>query len=167
MKVVFETERLILREFIMDDAIEFYSLNQDTEVIKYTGDKPFESLSKAQEFIRAYNHYQIYGYGRWAVILKQKMTFIGWCGLKHNEESIIDIGFRFFRNQWNYGYATEAAKACINFGFTELNLDQIVGRVHSENKASIRVLEKLNMQFWKYGNFEGVENAKYYQIFNK
>jgi len=161
---VFETQRLILREFDIRDAQSFYDLNKDIEVIKYTGDKAFESLASAKSFLEAYDHFQLHGFGRWAVVRKADEKFIGWCGLKLNEEEYIDIGFRFFRNEWNKGYATESAIATLNYGFNILNLPEIIGRVAKDNTASVSVLEKLGLTFWKKGLCHGLEDSLYYRI---
>ena len=98
------------------------------------------------------------------MIKKASESFIGWCGLKLNEQNLIDIGFRFFRREWNKGYATEAAKACLEYGFKELNLKEIIGRVAQENNGSIKVLEKLSMEYWKNDSCKGIENSLYYKI---
>ncbi|MCY1635254.1 GNAT family N-acetyltransferase [Marinifilum sp. D737] len=164
MKVVLETERLFLREFILEDAQSMFDLNSDPEVIKYTGDPPFESVEQAKAFLQNYDDYKKNGFGRWAMISKADNEFIGWCGLKLNEEKFIDLGFRVFRKHWNKGYASEAAKACLTYGFQTLGFDEIIGRVLSENKASIKVLEKLGMRYWKNDTCHGFENARYYRI---
>ncbi|WP_321297437.1 GNAT family N-acetyltransferase [Marinifilum fragile] len=119
MKVVLETERLRLREFTPKDAQSMFDLNADPEVIKYTGDLPFESVEQAKAFLQNYNDYKKNGFGRWAMITKVENEFIGWCGLKLNEEELIDLGFRVFRNHWNKGYASETAKACVQFAHTK------------------------------------------------
>ena len=153
MKTVLETERCYLRELIVDDAQSFYDLNADPEVVKYTGDKPFVNLAEAKSFLENYNQYQLYGYGRWAVIEKQNGKFLGWCGLKYMPDiDEIDLGYRFFRKYWNYGYATETAKACIEHGFNQLNMSKIVGRSMEANEGSVKVLEKVGMEF--VGKFE-------------
>ena len=85
MKIL-ETERLYLREMETDDAENAYRLNLDWENIKYTGDKPFESIQEAKEFLLNYSHYKNYGFGRWAVIEKYSNEFLGWCGLKYTPE---------------------------------------------------------------------------------
>lgn len=144
------TRRLILREFQKKDAAELYALNSDPQVLRHTGDPPFDSLADAERFLEKYNDYQKWGYGRWAVIDKENQAWLGWCGLKHDlvlDET--DIGFRFFRKFWNNGYATEAARICLDFGFSSLGLPCIVGRASRENKASVRVLQKLGLTYWK------------------
>jgi ribosomal-protein-alanine N-acetyltransferase len=155
MKKILQTNRLYLRELTVDDAENFYLLNSDADVIKYTGDKPFESIEKARQFLENYKPYQEFGYGRWAVIDKTNEAFLGWCGLKFSSElQETDIGFRFFKKYWNQGFATESAKACIHFGFENLNLTKIVGRAMQENTASVKVLEKTGMQFVDIIDFE-------------
>ncbi|WP_297797165.1 GNAT family N-acetyltransferase [uncultured Eudoraea sp.] len=163
-KYITETPRLLLREFIPDDAENIWELNSDPEVMKYTGDPPFESVKMAREFLLNYQDYDNNGFGRWAVITKASHSFIGWCGLKLNEQNLVDIGFRFFRREWNKGYATEAASACLEYGFVELNLTEIIGRVARQNAASIKVLEKLSMDYWKKDNCKGIEDSLYYRL---
>ena len=75
MKIILETERLLLREFSPEDGFHFYHLNNDPEVIKYTGNNAFETLEEANDFIINYPDYQRYGFGRWAVILKETDEF--------------------------------------------------------------------------------------------
>lgn len=160
-----DTERLKLREFQPDDALCFYNLNQDEEVMRYTGDVAFESVDAAREFIAQYDHYAKHGYGRWSVILKTSGRCIGWCGLKwHPEEGYVDLGYRLERNVWGNGLATEAARVCIDYGFNRLNFDEIIGRTAKANLASIKVLQKVGMSYWKDAPCEGIENSVFYKI---
>lgn len=164
MDTLIETERLVLRRFRELDARSLFELNDDPEVLRYTGDVPFDSVSEAAAFLKKYTAYDRYGYGRWAVILKEPNVFIGWCGLKYHKKGFTDLGFRFLREYWNHGYATEAARACLEFGFNNLQLREIIGRAAIRNLASIRVLEKLGMSFWKYDACEGIPEAAYYRL---
>ncbi len=150
MKIILETNRLYLREFIASDGFHFYHLNNDEDVIKYTGNKAFKSLEEAMIFIKNYSDYKRNGYGRWAVCLKDTNEFLGWCGLKFEEDKAeIDLGYRFYKKYWGKGFATESAKACVNYGFSKLNMNEIVGRATIENKTSIEVLKKCNFKFEK------------------
>jgi ribosomal-protein-alanine N-acetyltransferase len=150
-----ETERTFLRNLTPADATDFFNLNQDPEVLKYTGDLPFESIETAKLFLEQYDQYKKYGVGRLAVIHKQSNQFIGWCGLRfapshHN----YDIGFRFFREHWNQGYATETANACLDFAFTKRKLERVIGRTVLDNIASIVVLQKIGFQFKEHVLFD-------------
>lgn len=163
MKIL-ETNRLILREFENEDAEFLFQLNANSNVLKYTGDEPFASINEAKIFIKNYDHYQKFGMGRWTVIEKDTNSPIGWCGLKNHNNEFIDLGFRFLEDYWNKGFATESAKACIDFGFNQLNLDEIVGRTMPQNFGSKRVLEKIGMQFSHKENVDGLHEALIYKI---
>lgn len=150
-----ETERLLLRQFILEDAPDFYDLNVDPEVTKYTGDGAFEHVEAAANFIRNYHPYTTEGMGRWAVIRKSDSAYLGWCGLRFVPElGEVDLGYRFFKKYWGQGYATEASKACLDYGFNHLNLKTIVARAMQANIGSVRVMEKLGMQFEREEVFE-------------
>ncbi|MCB0636656.1 MAG: GNAT family N-acetyltransferase [Lewinella sp.] len=155
-RLILETPRLVLREFLPTDAPFFYEMNLDPEVIRYTGDRPFTSTAEAEDFIRAYDQYKVNGYGRWSVMEKITGNYLGFCGLKfHPDTHETDLGYRLMRRYWGHGMATEASRACLAYGFKELGLTSIVGRVRQDNSASIRVLEKNGMRFWRHFDFEG------------
>ncbi len=162
--MIAETHRLILRELLPKDAEHFYELNNDPDVLKYTGDKAFESVEEANAFLVNYSHSNENGYGRWAVIRKEDHAFLGWCGLRLNEEGYVDIGFRILKKYWGKGYATEAAQKSIELGFEKFVLREIIGRTANDNHGSFRVLEKIGMTFFKNGECDGIENASYFKI---
>ena len=148
MKIIIETDRFILREFLVKDAQEFYNMNLNEDVIKYTGDFPFKSVEEAEEFINNYDHYQKYGYGRWSIIEKGTNNYIGWSGLKMTESlNEIDLGFRIKKEYWNKGMAMETAKAVLDFAFAKLKITKVVARAMKDNTASIKVIKKLGMKF--------------------
>lgn len=160
--IILETERFFLREFEAADALSLYLLNSDEEVLRFTGDKPFESIQHASQFLEKYDHYRQHGFGRWAVIDKITGEFTGWCGLKYQEQQDeVDIGYRFFKRFWNEGYATETASACLVYGFEKLGIESIVGRAMKANPASIRVFEKVGMHFDHEFLFDGHEGLVY------
>ena len=164
MDVVAETQRLILRKLTLDDAESFYRLNGNPEVVRYTGNKAFDSIESARSFLGNYIDYESHGYGRWAVIHNEDGRFLGWCGLKWHQAGFVDLGYRFFQEEWGHGYATESAQASLDLGFGTFALDEIIGRVAPGNEASIRVLEKLGMTYWKKDICGGFERALYYRI---
>ena len=168
MKIITQTKRLYLREFSLDDAIHFYNMNLDEDVIKYTGDTAFSSEAEARTFLSNYKQYKLHNMGRWAVCDKNTNEFLGWCGLKYHPKSTIDttfveVGYRFYKTHWGKGYATESTKAAIHYGFNTLKLKTIYAHAHIENLASLKVLEKCGLQFIHQDNYDGMP-AKLYKI---
>lgn len=148
-----ETERLILRKLEKNDAERLFLLDQNEKVMKYLGVKAIDNIEETQkniEFIQ--KQYEENGIGRFAVIEKETGHLIGWSGLKlitepiNNKTGFFDLGYRFLPECWGKGYATESATAWLNFGFNEMNLNEIFAHAHSENKDSCRVLEKLGFK---------------------
>jgi len=165
MKTIIETERLLLREITLEDKEEMFRLYSNTEVHKYTGEPLMESMEEMVKAIELrISDYKKFGYGRWATFLKNGMQFVGWSGLAYLPEfDEIDIGYRFFPEYWGLGIATEAAKAILSYGFDHLQLNRIIAIAMHENKASIRVMEKIGMIFEKYAPYEiGSEDAMWY-----
>ena len=150
MKVILQTPRLILREYTEADAEDFLRLNSDPEVMRYVPDQPMKTIEEARGVLvsRPMVDYRERGFGRYACILKSSGEHIGFCGLKYLKEiDDIDLGFRFLPAHWGMGFATEAASACVDYGFEKLALNKILGFAEPENHASIRVLEKVGMKF--------------------
>lgn len=165
-QIIIETDRLYLREFISDDAIHFFKMNADPDVIQYTGDLPFDNLKSAQEFITNYDAYTKTGIGRWAVIRKSDQEFLGWCGLKyHTKERVVDIGYRFYKCYWGQGYATESAIATISYAFNTLKYPFLVAHAHIDNQASHSVIKKCHMHYVKDFDYDGLP-AKLYRLDN-
>jgi RimJ/RimL family protein N-acetyltransferase len=165
MNFITKTNRLYLRELTTEDAQHFFEMNNDEAVIKYTGDTPFNSLAAAKDFLKAYqSNYINYKMGRWAVCLNDTHEMIGWCGLKyHSEENLVDVGYRFYQKHWHKGYATEATKAAIHYGFDILKLDRIVAHVHKDNIGSHKVALKAGLHFVKDFIYDN-KPAKFYEI---
>ena len=148
MKVLFSTERLVFREFTIEDAPLILALNSNPAVTKYLHELPTNTIADAAAIIedRILPQYRLYDYGRWAVIRKEDDAFLGWCGLKYRpERDETDLGYRFMERDWGKGYATEAAKASLEKGFLDFHLSVITARAHIENLASIRVIENCSM----------------------
>jgi len=167
MNVVIETNRLLLRTFTTDDAGLVYELNKDPEVTRYTGD-PMADIEQARQVLEKtiIPQYVLYNYGRWAVHIKQGLAFIGWCGLKFRpERNEIDLGYRFIRSYWGNGYATEAAFACIQYGFEKLHLPRIFAGAEPGNTGSWRILEKCGMQYIGDELIDG-HMARTYELLN-
>jgi len=164
--LLIETDRLRLREFTIDDCQYVYELHSDHEVQKYTGEPVVTSLVEVEQGMkeRTFKDYNKHGFGRWAVFLKDTKEFIGWAGLKYLPEfDKVDLGYRFKRAFWGKGYATESSVAILEYGFNTLNLECIIAIAMVENKASIRVMEKVGMQFYKMAPYDkGGEDVVWY-----
>jgi len=149
MHIIFQTPRLILRQFTEADAPLILSLNSDPEIVKYVHEPTLQTEAQAQKILTDIILPQYKNnLGRWAIHTKDNMEFIGWCGLKHRPElDEIDLGYRLMQKAWGKGFATEAAQHTLNHGLNNLQLKLITGRAHIENLASIKVLEKIGMDF--------------------
>lgn len=149
MQIIFETPSLILRQFTEADAPLILSLNSDPEIVKYVHEPTLKTVEQAEKILQDIILPQYKNnLGRWAIHTKSDMNFIGWCGLKYRPElDEIDLGYRLIQKVWGKGFATEAAQHSLEHGFTKLNLKLITGRANIENIASIKVLEKIGMNF--------------------
>jgi RimJ/RimL family protein N-acetyltransferase len=168
LQIFAETERLILREILPEDAKGIFELDSDKEVHKFLGNNPINTLEKAQEIIQFIRQQYIdNGIGRWAVIEKKTGNFLGWAGLKlirepiNNHYNYYDLGYRFIRQYWGQGFASETAKASLEYGFGRLKLNEIFAIANCENLNSKRVLEKVGFKFTEVFDHEGVKHDWY------
>jgi RimJ/RimL family protein N-acetyltransferase len=144
------TERLILREFNQHDWPAVLAYQSDPRYLRYypwTGRTPKD----AQEFVQMFldqQHEQPRIKFQLAIILKPDRQLIGNCGIRLESPGAHqgDIGYELSPNHWGRGYATEAAGAILQFGFTQLNLHRIWSWCMAENRGSARVLGKLGMR---------------------
>lgn len=142
-----ETERLRLRLFTHDDLPVMFALNSDPEVIKYA-DTPASDMEEVRRRLEQgpLADYKKYGYGRFAVELKETGAIIGFCGIKYLPEiDLPEVGYRFLKEYWGRGIGTEAARVCVEFARDDLKVEKLVALIIPENAASIRVAEKLGM----------------------
>jgi ribosomal-protein-alanine N-acetyltransferase len=163
MKTILETEGLLLREFVLDDVEDFFGMVSDPDVTRYTGDaaKTVEDARKVLEE-RPLQVYRKHGYGRWATVYKPTGKVIGFAGLKYLDDvNEVDLGYRFFKEHWGKGLATEASRAVVGYGFDVLRLRRIIAIADIDNKASIRVLEKVGLRFEKFTTYRDHEVAWY------
>ena len=148
-QIFIETPRLILRQWQETDHEPYIQLNQDEEVAEF-----FPSVSTRDETLAQINrfilHIKRYNYGFFAVERKDNRQFIGFTGLSHPRfESYftpcVEIGWRLSKANWGQGFATEAAKACLEFGFDKLGLDEIYSFTSIYNVRSEQVMKKIGM----------------------
>jgi [ribosomal protein S5]-alanine N-acetyltransferase len=154
MKIFAETERLILREIVSDDAEAFFEMDADPEVHRFLGNNPVKTIEQTKEAIqRIRSQYDTFNIGRWAAIEKSSGRFVGWTGLKYITEpkngkvNFYDVGYRLNKKYWGKGYATESAKASLQYGFEQLGLKEIIGTAHVDNHASRKALLKCGLKY--------------------
>lgn len=145
--VILETERLFLREMTQDDFPSLCNILQDEETM-YAYEGAFTD-SEAQEWLdRQRARYQKWGFGLWAVILRDNGKMIGQCGLTMQpwkEEEVLEVGYLFERSHWHKGYATEAAMACKQYAFDVLQAKDVCSIVRDTNTASQHVAVRNGM----------------------
>jgi len=164
MSAIRETERLLLREFTLDDTEAFFLMNSDPEVLRYTGDPGVHDMDEARKVLveRPLADYQKYGYGRWACVDKATGEVIGFAGLKFLDDfQDIDLGYRFRPAWWGRGLATEACRPIVDYGFQTLGLPHILGLVQPEHARSIRVLTKLGFRDEGLVDYRGNTVSRY------
>jgi RimJ/RimL family protein N-acetyltransferase len=163
------TPRLVLRAFTAEDAEALHRLLSEEGVLRYFPATDPPSMDRVQQMIsRLLTHWQERGYGLWAVESQSSGQLLGRCGLQYvTELDGAEVDFILGKAFWGRGFATEAARASLQFGF-ELGLERVVGIAHVQNKASQRVLEKVGMtlveqrQFWGIGCYlYAIERAAY------
>ena len=164
MKVILETDRLLVREFVEGDAEAFFQLNSDPQVLRFVPDKKLESVDRARQLLLDHpiTDYRKYGFGRGACILKSTGEQIGFAGLKYLQElGEVDVAYRLMPPYWGLGLATEVARALVRLGFAKLGLKRIIGLAMPENIASVRVLEKTGLPYTETVTLWGSQFLKY------
>ncbi|MEN7548715.1 GNAT family N-acetyltransferase [Rapidithrix thailandica] len=167
------TERLILKQPEHDDIDHFFEIYSDPETNLFNPLGPVSDRKIAARILNAMiEHWEKYKFGAWKIMEKsQPDVVIGFGGLNYrlyNEELKLNLGFRFGKQAWGKGYATELARKAIAFGFNEFNKKAIYGLVRPKNAASINVLEKCGLTpVAELDDVPGEEKSLIYKIENK
>lgn len=145
-----ESPRLILRRWIESDRQPFFNMNSDASVMQFLPKLLSREESDAM-ISRAEAHFDKNGFGWWALELKETGEFIGFTGLtipsfETRFTPCVEVGWRLAKPFWHKGYATEAARTALEFGFSKLNLQEIVSFTVPANKPSIDVMERIGMK---------------------
>jgi len=164
-----ETERLILRRWHERDRARFAAMNADSQVMRYFV-QPLSGSESDALVDRFEARFEERGFGLWAVERRDDGVFLGFTGLAStaslgfvgSAESLLgpppipeaEIGWRFARFAWGQGYATEAARAALRFGFETAELPEIASFTSALNVASIRVMERIGLQRDPAGDFD-------------
>lgn len=161
----FATRRLYLRRFSKDDLDAYAQIMGDDEVGKWFPKGAGYSYEEAERSLESIlGHWRKHGFGIWAVTDKEEGSILGRCGLNSiTETSGVEVDFVIARRFWGKGYATEAARAALAFGFNILELDRIIGLAKPDNIASRRVIEKIGMRYVKNAEYWGITCA-YHEI---
>lgn len=150
MEIAIETARLLIRELQPTDVEGMFDLDSNPEVHQYLGKHPVQSREETLgviDFIR--QQYIDNGIGRWVMIDKETNDFIGWTGFKYvtdltnNHINYYDLGYRLRQKYWGKGIATEAAIACLEYGFNQLGFQEVFAMADCENDGSNKILAKL------------------------
>jgi ribosomal-protein-alanine N-acetyltransferase len=149
-KYQFESDRLGFRLWSNQDSVPFSKMNADSKVMKYF--PQVLNKEESDKFIeRIMTHFKDYGYGLWAVDIKETHEFIGFIGFytatfESNFTPCVEIGWRLDSKFWNKGYATEGAIKCLDYGFNILGLNDIYSFTSIINKPSINVMKKIGLK---------------------
>lgn len=157
------TARCVIRETVPEDAFAFAQIYQDPKITEYT--EPFCAEARTeQETIREYisKFYEFYGYGVWTVLLRETGEVIGRVGFEQPEAPA--LGYMIAGPRQGRGLATECCQAVLRVAGEELGFTQVQARIHRENAASLRVIEKLG--FVRCGS-EGEETLWRKKLFEK
>lgn len=146
--MILETERLYLREMTQNDYNALSKILQDKETM-YAYEGAFTDAETQEWLDRQIMRYKKYGFGLWAVCLKETDEMIGQCGITMQpwkDEEVLEVGYLFQRAYWHKGYASEAAIACKNYAFKILKADNVCSIIRDTNLASQNVAIRNGMK---------------------
>jgi len=145
-----ETARLLLRMFSRDDLDDLSRIYADADVMRYLLGHPLtrdETTGWLNYFLAGWEDY---GFGWWAVVLKESGELIGHCGLQFiHVTPEIEVTYGLAKAYWRMGLASEAARACLRYGFAQLKVDRIYALAEPGNIGSHRVMERVGMRYDK------------------
>jgi RimJ/RimL family protein N-acetyltransferase len=148
MKIILETNRLLLREFLESDYDDLSEILQNKDVM-YAYEHPFSNDEVKNWYDKQIERYNKNGYGLWAVIHKKTKYFLGQCGLtiqEINGKKYLEIGYLFKKEHWHNGYATESALGCKKYAFEKLKAERVYSIIRDNNIASQNVARRVGMK---------------------
>ena len=163
-----ETERLVLRAWTPDDVGAYARMLADREVTRHLGfglrhrikRTVAEGLGRVshvearRSVTRLDEHWRQHGFGEWAAEERETGKLAGQIGLNHHADwtasaTRVEVGWMLARDAWGRGYATEGARAALQFAFDDLGLERVISIAKPDNVRSLRVMERLGM--WEEG----------------
>jgi RimJ/RimL family protein N-acetyltransferase len=153
-EVLIETERLRLRPMDMDDLDELVALHADPEVTRFI--RPLDRAAAEERLRGDESEWRQRNHGLLAMLERGDGAFLGRCGLKYWPQfDETELGWALRREAWGQGYATEAARACLEWGFAELDVPYLTAMINPENVRSIKVAERLGLAPMREGSLLG------------
>ena len=150
------TERLLLRRWRDSDRAPFAAMNADPAVMEHM--QGVMSREWSDDFIdRIEAHWEAHGWGLWAVEVPDVASFVGYVGLwpaEYLAPGMVEVGWRLAREHWGHGYATEAAREGLRYGFETVGLDEIVSFTVPQNTRSRAVMERIGLVRDPAGDFD-------------
>jgi ribosomal-protein-alanine N-acetyltransferase len=146
---ILQTERLVLRELGSPDAQALLDCFSNPEVLRHYGQQPLTSLVQVQQIIKNFaNNFTEKRGIKWGIALKEQEGIIGTLGFQEwsMEHRRAEISYALFPDYWGKGYAQEAVKRAISYGFEEMDLVRIGAIVFTENEASQLLLQKIGFK---------------------
>lgn len=175
-----ETSRLRLRAWTERDLVEYKRMIDDPQVMRYMGKGPrfkakrllagllarVSQLEARRALARLVDHWSRHGLGEWAVEEKATGALVGQVGFTHLPGWVVDrtdleIGWILTSPAWGKGFATEAAHAALDFGFTELGLERVISTTLPDHQRSRRVMERLGLSLEGQVRWQGHEFVWY------
>lgn len=165
MGIFLETKRLIIKPSELGDLDNLCALQADHDVMEYIGKGVRSSLEVNKWLEKSISHHKKHGFSFGSVFEKESGIFVGQAGIMYlnydDAQPDIEIGYRLYKKFWSNGYATELAKALIQWGFKNLSVNTLVAVTHPKNTRSRHVLEKSGMNYVGIVNCYDAEVAKY------
>jgi ribosomal-protein-alanine N-acetyltransferase len=153
------TPHLTLRPLFPADAVTLHRIYQHEGVLQYFPNPTPPPLEKMERFVAFQQaHWEKYGYGNWGIVPEGEANLVGWAGLQFlPETNETEVGYLLDRPFWGKGYATEAARASLQFGFERFDFPEIIALVHPDNAGSLRVAAKCGLQVVERKVYWGLE----------
>jgi ribosomal-protein-alanine N-acetyltransferase len=142
------TERLMMRRWQASDQGAAYAFWGDPEVMRYAGGPDANEQVSLDSLLAGDRAFEMHGVCLWPLIVRQSGELIGCCGFHMGEhEHELELAYHLHQAHWGKGYATEAAKSCLVYGFESWGATSIVASTYPENTSSMHVLDKLGFRF--------------------
>jgi RimJ/RimL family protein N-acetyltransferase len=137
-RVILETGRLLLREYVQSDFDALYPILSDPETMRYYP-KPYDAAGVQRWLDWSFGNYRKYGFGLWAAVLKKTGEFMGDCGLTMQQidgEELPEVGYHIKKDRWRQGFGKEAARAVRDWAFTHTDFDRLCSYMNAANLPS-------------------------------